>query len=57
MELLEHEIVPQHHDENEIFLCEGCGWWSYSGEVQEEREGITMCEECIEGATEEDEDE
>lgn len=35
--------------ENEQFCCETCGWWSYSGEIQDEDGNCSDCSEEISG--------
>lgn len=32
--------------DNEIFLCETCGWWCEIGEVSEHEDGV--CTDCVE---------
>ena len=48
MEELESVLVPEYHAQNEIFLCEQCGWWSYGGETQGENGECSECSECAE---------
>ncbi|MCK9267227.1 MAG: hypothetical protein M0P14_00765 [Alkaliphilus sp.] len=42
--------------EEEIFLCDGCGWWYESSELGDDEDGEFLCRWCIECENDMDEE-